>query len=522
MIFPKNNTQHVVITARDKVVPLEKLGSVVEAHRTHGKKIVLCHGVYDLVHLGHVRHLEAARREGDILIVSITSDDFVNKGPGRPIFPDHMRAEMLAALAYVDYVTIKYGPSANPVLDNIRPDVYVKGSDYENPDEDITGKIQMERETVEKHGGKMVFTKDITFSSSTLINRYLDVYDPPLRDFLENMRGKDSLNTLINLIESVKDCKILLVGDAIIDDYQYVETMGKSAKESMIASSFKGREIFAGGVIAAANHVAGFCDNIEVISAIGLEDSYEAEIRKHALSNINLNLVRVEGRPTTRKTRFLEHSYSPRKLFEVYYMDDTPMGTKKRSEIDSLIAERAAEADVVIVTDFGHGLIRPSTVETLIEHSKFLAVNVQTNSGNQGYNLVTKFRKADLICIDAPEARLAAGEKFSDIPEIIENHLTRLIDCDKIVVTHGSHGCYAYAKGEGLHRIPAFAKNPIDTVGAGDAFFAVMAPMIAQKGSIEEAAFIGNAAGAMKVGIVGHRNSVEKIPLVKFVTALLK
>src|SRR6202035_660638 len=112
----------------------------------------------------------------------ITADRFVNKGPGRPIFSERMRAEMLAALEYVDWVGINHGSSAEPVLDAVKPDVYVKGSDYENPEEDITGKIAVERDAVERHGGRIVFTKDITFSSSTLINRYLDVYDPPLRD----------------------------------------------------------------------------------------------------------------------------------------------------------------------------------------------------------------------------------------------------------------------------------------------------------------------------------------------------
>src|SRR5580693_6393464 len=119
--------------ARDKVKTIEELGEIAASARTAGRAVVLAHGVFDLVHMGHVRHLEAAHREGDILIVTVTADAFVNKGPGRPIFPEMMRAEMLGALEYVDWVGVNHSPSAENVLEIVKPDVYVKGSDYENP-----------------------------------------------------------------------------------------------------------------------------------------------------------------------------------------------------------------------------------------------------------------------------------------------------------------------------------------------------------------------------------------------------
>lgn len=176
----------------------------------------------------------------------------------------------------------------------------------------------------------------------------------------------------------------------------------------------------------------------------------------------------------------------------------------------------------MIVTDFGHGMIASSTIDTLIRNSRFLAVNAQSNSGNHGYNLITKYPRADYICIDAPEARLAATDKFSDIASVIQDGLHRKIDCDNMIITHGSFGCYPFSSKTGVARVPAFTKTVVDTVGAGDAFLTITAPLVAAGGNIEDVAFIGNAAGAIKVGIVGHRNSVEKAPLVKFVTALLK
>jgi rfaE bifunctional protein nucleotidyltransferase chain/domain len=504
-----------------KIRSIEELGEISARLRARGRTIALCHGVFDLVHLGHVRHIEAARRESDALFVTVTADQFVNKGPGRPIFPESMRAEMIASLALVDWVGINHASSAEPVLDAIKPDVYVKGSDYENSEDDITGKIDDERGTVERHGGRMVFTRDVTFSSSVLINKYLDLYDPPLRDHLQQVRDSGGAKRLADLLERVRHMHVVLVGDTIIDEYQYVSAIGKSSKENLVATQFRGGERFAGGVIAAANHVASFCRSVEVVTLLGNADSQEDFIRSSLRSNVALTSICVEGRPTTRKLRFVEMGYL-HKLFEVYFMDDTPLGADERGSVDSLVGSRIGAADVVIATDFGHGLIDRTTVKILEETSPFLAVNAQSNSGNHGYNLITKYSRADYVCIDAPEARLAVADKFSDIAVVVEKGLRSAIDCDQIIVTHGAHGCYPFAAGKGVSRVPAFTKTIVDTVGAGDAFLAITAPMVAAGGDIRDVAFLGNAAGAIKVGIVGHRSSVEKVPLMKFVATLLK
>jgi rfaE bifunctional protein nucleotidyltransferase chain/domain len=507
--------------ARSKIRTIAELGEIAVAARGQGQTVALCHGVFDLLHLGHARHVEAARQESDLLMVTVTADQFVNKGPGRPIFPELLRAEMLAALGCVDFVGINYAPSAEPVIGTIKPNVYVKGSDYENPDEDVTGKIQVEKNSVERHGGRIVYTKDVTFSSSALINKYYDVYDPPLRDYLQQVRQNGGADRLMKLIDSIANMHVVLVGDTIIDEYHYVTVLGKSSKESIVATQIKSREVFAGGVIAAANHIADFCKSVEIVTMLGSIDSHEEVVRSVLRPNVTLTAIKNEGRPTTKKLRYVELGYL-RKLFEVYTMDDTPLTPAVRAEVDRVVNERAKAGDVVIATDFGHGMIDRSTIDALNDGARFLAVNAQSNSGNQGYNLVTKYKRADYICIDAPEARLAVSDKFGDIAPLIENKMRQAIDCDNIIITHGSHGCYPFSVAKGVSRVPAFTKTVVDTVGAGDAFLAITSPLVAAGGDIEDVAFIGNAAGAIKVGIVGHRNSVEKIPLIKFVTTLLK
>jgi sugar/nucleoside kinase (ribokinase family) len=114
------------------------------------------------------------------------------------------------------------------------------------------------------------------------------------------------------------------------------------------------------------------------------------------------------------------------------------------------------------------------------------------------------------------------SDRFGEVGEVITVGLRSAIDCDRVIVTHGQYGCVTFEPEAGIARIPAFTRQVLDTVGAGDAFLAITSPLIAGGADMDVAGFVGNAVGAIKVGIVGHRTSVEKVPLKKFVTGLLK
>jgi bifunctional ADP-heptose synthase (sugar kinase/adenylyltransferase) len=297
--------------------------------------------------------------------------------------------------------------------------------------------------------------------------------------------------------------------------------MHKTPKENMIATRYQDRELFAGGAFAAANHVASFCKQVDIITCLGDSESFDDLIQQSLKPNVGLKSFRRAASPTTLKRRFVDPSYM-RKLFEVYFMNDEPLTTDQQHEVDRAIAERAADYDVVIVADFGHGLIAPSSIDALTANAKFLAVNTQSNSANLGYNLISKYKRADYVCIDAPEARLAVSDRVSTVGDIARRLAENHIDCSKIIVTQGKHGCVTYESGGIVHTIPAFAKNVVDTVGAGDAFLAVTAPLVAAGAPMSRVGFIGNVVGALKVDIVGHRRSIEKAALIKGITGLLK
>lgn len=279
-----------------------------------------------------------------------------------------------------------------------------------------------------------------------------------------------SLATALALIESVKDYTVLFVGDKIIDEYHHVTPLGKSAKEHIIPVRFESKEVFKGGVEAAANHLRTFCKTVAIES---------------------------DGQ-VIRKVRAVDFNYF-RKLHEVHYVEDT----------ETFIF--AGIPDVTAVTDFGHGAVTAEGVANLCASDQFLAVAPQTNSANIGFNLITKYPRADYVVIDEPEARLAAADLESPIEVVIESLAENR--CDKFVVTRGKNGAIGYDGS--FHYCKAMSDRVVDTMGAGDAFFAITAPM-AKTGSMDDLLLIGNAAGALKTGIIGHRESVTKKALVEF------
>lgn len=512
----------VRVTTRSKILTVAEAAERAERLRDEGRVIVQAHGTFDLLHLGHVRHLEAARLFGDSLIVTLTADRFVNKGPGRPVFTEALRAEMIAALHFVDCVAVAESPDAISALAAIKPDVYAKGSDYQNPDGDVTGKIRLERQTVESHGGAVRFTDEITFSSTELINRHFNLFEPHVRDHLSGLRDGGALNSILGYIEKIKDQTVVLVGDAIIDEYQYVLPMGKPPKEHIIATRYQDNEIFAGGVFAAANHIASLVKEVHIITCLGDYETHEELIRESLKPNVRLHAIVRPNSPTTLKRRFVDPS-SVRKLFEVYHMNDEPLTDDLEKQLARLIGDICPTANVVIATDFGHGLIGPKMVNHLVASSPFLAVNTQSNSANLGYNLVTRYPKADYVCIDGPEARLALSDRISTAGDIVFHLAKKMPGCPKIVVTQGKHGCITFARDEEtVHTIPAVAQKVVDTVGAGDAFLAITSPLVAAGMPMNLVGFVGNVVGALKVEIVGHRRSIDKASLVKGVKGLLQ
>lgn len=502
-----------------KVLALEKLAERIEKAKQSGKKVVLCHGVFDLLHVGHLRHFEQAKRLGDLLVVTITEDKHVNKGPHRPAFPEDLRAEALGALSVVDYVGVSRWPMAIDLIKLLKPSYYVKGQDYADASKDVTGGIDLEREAIESVGGEIAFTDDITFSSTALINRNIPQHSPETGDYLYSISKKYSNEEIVNYIDNIKNLKVLVVGEAIIDEYVYCEALGKSSKEPMLAIKRLSEERFAGGTLSVANNIANFSDNVGIISLIGDDGKHDEYLKKSLNDKIKPIFLKRKNSPTIVKRRYIENYYF-QKLLAVYEINDAPLIESDDDSLCKVLEKEVPNYDIVIVVDFGHSMLTNRAARVVSDNSKFLALNTQSNAGSTGYQTIFKYNTADYVCITEGETRLEVRDKVSDLKEIIPRLLSE-INGKRIVVTRGKKGSIGFDSKEGIVEAPALAGPVVDRMGAGDAYLSITSLLAVQNAPMEIMEFVGNAVGAQAVSTIGHRDSIAKPSLVKYIKSLL-
>lgn len=485
-----------------------------------GKRIVLCHGTFDLMHTGHIRYLQRAKKEGDILLVTVTADEYVNKGPGRPIFNELLRAENLAALECVDFVAINHAVTAVEALQKIQPDVYVKGSEYRSHGDDVTGNITREQEAVEAYGGEVFYTDELTFSSSSLLNEHFGVFPPETKEFLKKFRDKWPEKKINDMVESLSDLNVLVVGDAIIDQYHYVSPLGQTGKGNVLAVRYDTDEQFAGGSIAVANHIARFANSVTLMAGLGETDSHEEFICEKLQKNVTTIFPRFLNAPTVTKRRFVDSDLS--KLFEVYFFHDEPMLEQDGKEACQWLTDNIARYDVVVVADFGNGFLNKDMIQVLSDQSRCLAVNTQINSGNRGYHVINRYPRADFVSLNEPELRLAAHNRHDPLEKVSEE-VAANVKAGQLAVTRGTKGVMMLdAKSRVFHKIPALSSRVIDRIGAGDAFLSLSSLCLGKGLDAEVAGFVGSVAAAMDVQIVCNREPIDPVALKKYIATLLK
>ncbi|HBA85180.1 MAG TPA: cytidyltransferase [Verrucomicrobia bacterium] len=503
-----------------KILGLENLVKAVEELKSQDKTIVHCHGVFDLLHIGHIKHLESARRLGDVLVVTITPDEFVDKGPHRPAFTDNLRAEALASLECVNFVAINKWPTAVEIIDLLKPDLYVKGVVRGKGKRDFTDAIRLEESAVEKNGGHLVLTEEETYSATTLINRYLDIFSTETQNFLTEFRQKYSAEEIVDYLQSIRDLRVLVVGETIIDEYQFCAVMAKANKDPVMAARHLTTEQYAGGVLAIANHVSNFCNQVGILTMLGEIDSHEDVIRSKLNPNVRPVFLKKAQSPTIVKRRFVE-SYLPVKLFEIYIMQNEELTTPEEAAFCAKLEELLPQYDVVIVADYGHGLMTSKAIATVCEKAKFLAVCTQTNAGNRGFNTISKYPRMDYIELGEPEIRLDTKNDRADVRELISSTAQRL-QCPAFLITRGKSGCITYSKETGFHEIPPFSIKIVDRIGAGDSVLAITAPCVARKIPMDAVGFIGNVTGAIACTIIGNKSFIGPTTLYRHLTSLLQ
>ncbi|MBU1230480.1 MAG: adenylyltransferase/cytidyltransferase family protein [Proteobacteria bacterium] len=502
-----------------KIVSLTELARIAGELRA-GKRLVLAHGCFDLLHIGHIRYLRQARALGDVLMVTISPDRYVDKGPHRPAFDESLRAEAMASLDCVDFVAINEFPTAEETLRLLRPHVYVKGSDFKDAQSDPTGKLQAEERVANEVGAVMTFTQEVVFSSSNLINRFLSTFPEEVQQYLNVFRMRYTEADVVKVLDDMKRLKVLVLGDTILDDYHYGTVIGSSSKEPVLAIKHNSSDLFAGGVLAVANHLSSYVSKVRLFSVMGEMGDREGFIRESLAPGVAPYFAVHKGAPTIEKRRYVE-GYTLNKLIEIYHMDDSGLPADDDAAFVHALAREIGDYDVVIAADFGHGTISP-TMRRMLEHkAKFLAVNTQANAGNRGFHTISRYERADYVSLAEPEMRLDDRDITGPLSPLMERAAARL-NCKALAVTRGKRGCTIFTPGRGFVEVPAFAPKVVDRIGSGDAFFAISALAAALGVPGEIMALLGNAVGGLAVGVIGNKKAIDRMSTQKYLTSLLK
>lgn len=505
---------------KQKIQNLENLEILFSKLKSEGKKIVHCHGVFDLLHVGHFKHFKEAKTFGDILVVSITPDEFVHKGPGRPAFSTSLRLEALSELESVDYVVANNWPTAEEIIKIIQPNVYCKGPDYKNHSDDITGKISDEENAVKSIGGKIIYTNDITFSSSSLLNKFGNIYSKEQELLIRNIGDKNSFEMIQKKVEDISKLKVLVIGETIIDQYVFCEALGKSGKEPVLVLRDLETQEYLGGSLAIARHLSGFCETVSVLSFLGKDNEYKSFIENNIEENITLNFFNKSDSPTIVKRRFVD-SVDRKKVLGVYAINDELLNEEEEDKFIESFDKLSKEHDLVIVSDYGHGIITPRIAEHISNSDKFVSLNAQVNAANIGTHNIRKYHNVNCLIINESELRHELRQREGDVEEMAII-LKEMINSKYIAVTRGKDGAFLLNGNELLVKCPGFAVKVVDKIGSGDALLALLSVCLYCNIDEDLSLFISSIAAAQSVETIGNSAPVSKAKLLKIISHLLK
>ena len=486
------------------------------------KKLILCHGVFDLLHIGHINYFKAAKKLGDILVVSVTEDKFVNKGPGRPAFKIKDRIGFLKEINCINFVCISNAPTSERIIKNLRPNIYCKGLDYQNVTKKKDRNLDLEMKALKSVGGKFSVIKEESFSSSKTINDYgLQNFSEDCKQFINLIRKDFKISKIFENLKQIKNKKVLLLGETIIDKYITTEAIGKSGKEPMMVVKKKNDIKFIGGIGYVANLCASFAKKISLVSFLGEIRNEKKFIVNNLNKKISYNFLTKKNSPTIVKTRFLDN-YKKSKIIGIYDINDELLSKKEEDKFYRLLKKKLVQNDLVIVTDYGHGIFTDKVRRLISNYRKKIYLNTQINSFNRGYHTVYKYKKVNTLVINESELRYETSDGTSSVV-ILAKKLRSKVIADNIIVTRGNLGSlFINCKNWSSISCPAFNQKSIDTIGAGDTFLTFSALCLASGMDAKIIMLISSLAAGYSTNQVGNISIFDYKILNKQLNHILK
>ena len=477
-----------------KVRTAESVAAIL-GPRPRAKKIIMCHGTFDIVHPGHIRHLLYAKSKGDVLVASLTADAHILKANFRPFVPQELRALNLAALEVVDYVIVDDDPTPIRNIGIIQPDFFAKG--YEYAKEGLHPRTAEEKAAVERYGGELILTPgDIVYSSSHLIET-----SPPSLAVEKLMMLLDAerldFDVLRRALGQIKGLRVHVVGDTIVDSYTRCALIGGATKTPTISVRFEERTDFVGGAGIVAKHLRSA--GVEVVFSTVLGDDQMGDFARKNLEAMGIETEPIidPTRPTTHKDVITTGGYH---LLKVDKVDNRSISER----ILQVLAERvrAIPAEIVVFSDFRHGIFNRETIPLLTAAIPPTAFRVADSQVASRWGNILEFRSFDLITPNEREARFALGDQDS-VVRPLGNELYRQAGCRTLMLKLGERGLMTFRatpeRAEDVRAffaLDSFAPRIVDALGSGDALLAYAAPAMHVSGNAVVASVLGSLAAA--------------------------
>ena len=479
---------------RRKVKTVEELCQLV-GPRPRARKVIMCHGVFDIVHPGHVRHLLYAKTKGEILVVSVTADQHIGKANVRPYVPEDLRALNLAAYEMVDYVIIDRDPTPLSNLRRIQPDYFAKG--YEYVARGPHPKTQEEVAVLESYGGEIIFTPgDILYSSSHLI----ETSSPNIAcDKLMVLMDGEGLvwGDLRHAVHKLAGIRVHVVGDTIVDSYTQCAMIGSTSKTPTMSVRFESTQDFTGGAAVVAKHVRAAGGEVVFSTVLGddaLKDQVQADL---SAQGVRCLAIIDATRPTTNKNAIVVGEH---RLLKIDTLDNRSISEKIARQLAQQVAATPAEA--VVYSDFRHGIFNRDTIPELVAAIPADVYRVADSQVASRWGNILEFKGFDLITPNEREARFALGDQDSVVrPLGVE--LFQRAECKTLMLKLGDRGMITFRDrpandARSFFTIDSFAERAMDPVGAGDALLAYATlAMVATRNDVV-AGILGSFAAAIE------------------------
>ncbi len=488
-----------------KILPQAELQTLREQLRAQGKTVVQCHGNFDIVHPGHIRYLRFAKAQGDILIVSVSADSRVGKGVDRPYINEELRLENLAAFEFVDYVCLDDNNWAGPVLETLRPDVYVKGREYEHM---ANPQFARERQLVEGYGGKVIFSSgDVVYSSTRILEQFRDRF-PLKHSKVEYFCRRNDITrqSLAKLLRGGAGLRVLVVGDPVLDHYIQCDAQGIAAEAPILTVSPLREDWFLGAGALVARQFSAFGASASFVTPLN-DSPYSLQFRERMQdAGVEVLAIEDDARPTYVKTRYLVED---RKVLKVNVGRYAPLSTVATQHVIRTLREQLPRFDAMVVLDFGYGMFGHTLTRAVSELSQELGKPYFIDVSASSRANILKFKRPRLATPTEEELRLALADNESGISNLALRYY-RQTGAGNLVTTMGKRGVVLFAPPEeGNDRLPtdylpSLAHNPVDTVGAGDVFLTTACLTALAGHPLAAGVYLASAASAVHIQKVGN------------------